>query len=172
VAHGVIEVLPRIRRLSRKYACGSALAEDLESIATLAVIEAIPKFREDRGEWESFATKVAQNAILDELRAADTRGAAHVLIDALSASLTVALLARSHRLGGSPAFQDESAYVDQIMSRLETNALGKMLFAESLNGRVSCMAFSRQRRRAKSRWAYARALKDAKEQAAKLVSED
>ena len=151
MAHGVIEVLPRIRRLSRKFACRVATAEELESVAVLAVIEAIPKFDEERGEWVSFATKVAQTAMIHELCVSNKRNAALELFDALSASLTIALLAKSHKLGGGPAFQDEDAYVAEIMSRLETNALGKMLFAESLNGRISCEARAGKRRGQKGR---------------------
>jgi hypothetical protein len=115
-------------------------------VAVLAVIEAEPKYREERGEWDSFATKVAQTAMIHELCVTKKRNEALELFDALSASMTIALLAKSHRLGGGPAFQDEDAYVSEIMSRLETNAVGKMLFAESLNGRVSCDARARKKR--------------------------
>lgn len=137
-------------------------------MAVLAVIEAAPKYREERGEWDSFAMKVAQNAIVDELRAATVRLNALVLVEALSASLTVALLAKSHRLGGGPAFQDEDAYVSQIMSRLETNAVGKMLFAESLNGRVSCDARAGKKRGQRGRTLRAR-LSEARNSAKELL---
>jgi hypothetical protein len=108
----------------------------------------------------------------DEVRRSVRYDAGRVLYDALSSTATVVML-RKHAVNPCvDGIQDENAYVSQIMSRIQVTALGKKLFAESLNGKVSCRAEAKKRRRAKSYRTHSRALKDAKTQAAELISED
>ena len=171
MGNSVVSVLPRIRSLAKRYAGHCVSAEDLESVGVLAVIEAQASFL-CLGPWEAFAVRVAQNRMRDEVRRSVKYDAARVLYDALSSTATVVMLRKhsvSHAFAGR---QDEDAYVSQIMGRIQTNALGKKLFAESLNGKVSCRAEAKKRRRAKSYRTHSRALKDAKLQAAELISED
>lgn len=157
--------------MAKRYAGPCVGADDLESVGVLAVIEAERNYL-GLGEWVAFAVRVAQNRIRDEVRRAVKYDAGRVLYDALSSSATVVML-RKHALNpANIGAQDENAYVSQIMDRISTNALGKMLFAESLSGPVSCRAAAKKRRRAKSYRTHSRALKDAKTQAAELVSED
>lgn len=171
MAQSVEEVLPRIRSLAKRYAGPCITAEDLESVGALAFLEAEKRW-DGTGNKQAFALDRCRLRMVDAVRDAVTYTAGRVLYDALSTTTTIAML-RKHAVGGSlPGLQDESAYVSEIMGRIETSALGKMLFVESLSGKVSCRAESKRRRLAKSRWAHARALKDAKTQAAELVADD
>jgi len=171
MAQSIESVLPRIRSLAKRYAGPCVGADDLESVGVLAVIEAERNYL-GLGDWVAFAVRVAQNRMRDEVRRSVKYDRGRVLYDALSSSATIVML-RHHALSPATAgVQDETAYVAQVMDRISTNALGKTLFAESLSGKVSCRAESKRRRRAKSRWAHARALKAAKMQAEALISEE
>lgn len=164
MAQSVEAVLPRIRSLAKRYARLSCVsADDLESVGVLAVLEA--KY-EEQGKWVQFAVCVAQNRMRDEIRRAAKYSASRVLYDALSTTATMCML-RKHAAGGfASGVQDEDAYVSEIMGRIKTDALGKMLFAESLGAPVKR---KKQRRHRVTLW---RALKDVKTQAKTLVSED
>lgn len=148
------------------------MAEDLESVGVLAVLEA--KY-EEQGKWTQFAVCVAQNRIRDEVRRVVKYNGSRVLYDALSSTETVSML-RKHSM--TPAIngeQDENAYLAQFMNRLVAPALGKALFVESLSGKVTCAGRTKARSK-KAKWRIERralrALEKTKEYAARLVSED
>lgn len=164
MAQSIEAVLPRIRSLAKRYKGRSAGEDDLFSVGVLAVLEAERDFRGE-GDWVGFAVCVASNRMKNEVKRSVRYEAASVRYDALSTTTTMCML-RKHALGGATAgVQDENAYVAEVMERIQTSALGKMLLVESL-GAV------KKRRRQKHRVTLWRALKDAKTQAAEIISED
>lgn len=164
MAQSIESVLPRIRSLAKRYERKPfVLAEDLESVAVLAILEA--KY-EERGKWTEFAVCVAQNRMRDEVRRSVKYEVSRVLHDGLSTTATLCMLRKNGSGGATVAVQDEDAYVSQVMSRIRADALGKMLFAESLGVVV------KRRKQARHRVTRWRALKAAKTQAAALLSDD
>src|SRR6185503_13695994 len=112
MAQSIVDVLPRIRSLAKRYAGPCVGADDLESVGVLAVIEAERNYL-GLGDWVAFAVRVAQNRMRDEVRRSVKYDASRVLYEALSSTATVVML-RKHAM--APAIngaQDEDAYVAQ-----------------------------------------------------------
>lgn len=164
MVQSVEAVLARIRSLAKRLAGRCVSAEDLFSVGALAVVEAQEDYR-GIGDWEGFAVCVAMNRMRNEIKRAVRYDGSRVLYDALSTTATMCML-RRHGIGGAVSgLQEEDAYVAEVMGRIKTRALGKVLFAESLGVPV-------KRKRRKHRVTLWRALNEAKTQARALVSED